>query len=558
MERLRSVLVALKRGSPNVPAPTRVYVFKTHQALEPYLPRENGEPAHWSSFYRGGWDANYATLSAAWNADPRPDIYYAYIYDFIRANFANLPLWYEVGIAGYYSTFQTEGDEARTGMISDESLRVLREALMWIPLERLFAIDHESPEYHERDRKHVYFAETWALIHYLSRGNETRTPQLSRFVALLGQGMPQDAAFREAFGTDYATLFTELNNYVRNNRRYFYNRAKFSELRPPTEAHVTPMTYEQVLVRVGDLVASEEARRDQAERFYQAALAVNPADAGALGGLGWLRREQKRTDEAASLLTRAAEGGSTDYRVYYGVGRLRWDELAGRAWNPAAPTAEQRALLEATRAALRRSIELEPDFAEARVALGRTYQLEPRGANLDEGIAALEEARKRLPSRDDVGRDLASLYERKGDQARADALFRAAGGTKRSEAASKASDFESQMKSDFDAKVARVNALIDAGKLEEAVVAVDELIAESGGETRAKLEEERDGLAKAAAHNRGIADYNAAIALYNGGDSKAALAALRKLAAESPDEEVASKARDAISRLSKGNKTSRP
>jgi tetratricopeptide (TPR) repeat protein len=547
MESLRSVLVALKRGGPNVPAPTRIYVFKTPQALEPFLPRESGSgPAHWASFYRGGWAVNYAALSAAWNADPRPSVYYAYIYDFIRANFKKLPLWYEVGIAGYYSTFQTEGDEARTGMIPEDKLRDLRESLMWIPLDRLFAIDYDSPEYRDREKRHLYFAETWAFVHYVSRGNEARTPQLGRFVSLLGQGMPQDAAFQQAFGTDYATMFRELTAYIRNNKRYFYNRAKFSELKPPTDARVTPLTYEQTLVRLGDLVASEETRRDQAERFYQAALAATPADPGALGGLGWLRREQKRNDDALPLLKRAAEGESTDYRVHYALARLRLEELTSRPYDTNAPAPEQRAVLESARTALRRSIELEPDFAEARVDLGKSYRFEPRDGSVDEGIAALEEAHKRLPSRDDVAVDLARLYDRKGEHAKADAV------SPSSSVARSTDKFESRMKTDFDAKVARVNALIEAGKLDEAVAAVDELMKDTGGETRTKLAEQRDVLAKGAAHNRAVADYNAAIALYNKRDAAAALAALRKIASESADEEIAAKARQKADELSRG------
>src|SRR5262249_3737369 len=152
----------------------------------------------------------------------------------------------------------------------------------------------------------------------------------------------------------------------RNNKRYFFNRATFSDLKSPTEARVTPLTYEQTLARLGDLVASDEARHDQAERFYQAALASDPSDPGALGGLGWLRREQKRNDEAASLLGRAGEGGSTDYRVHYALARLRIDELRATPYDTNAPSPEQLALLESARTALRRSIELEPDFAEAR------------------------------------------------------------------------------------------------------------------------------------------------------------------------------------------------
>ena len=72
---------------------------------------------------------------------------------------------------------------------------------------------------------------------------------------------------------------------------------------------------------------------------------------------------------------------------------------------------------------------------------------------------------------------------------------------------------------------------------------MDALIAETGGETRAKLVEQRDNLHKSAAHNHAIADYNAAVARYNGGDHAGAIAALRKLAAECPDADLAAKAR---------------
>jgi tetratricopeptide (TPR) repeat protein len=541
MERLRAVLVALKRGNASMPAPTRIYVFRNHQALEPYLPRVDGKPGNFSGFYQGGWDANYATLSAQWNLDPRPTVYFSFIYDFIRANYSKLPLWYETGVAGYYSTFRSEGDEARTGMISEDDLRQLRGAGMWISLDRLFAIDHGSPEYVDRERRSVYFAETWALLHYLMRGNEARTPQLSQFVALLGQGRPQDEAFREAFHTDYATLYGELVAYVRNNTRYFYNRARFSELKPPTETRVSPMTYEQVLVRLGDLLASDRDRAADAERFYQAALAADPASSGALAGLGWLRREQKRDDEAAALLTKAAEGGSTDYRVYYAIGRLRWEEFTKQPLNRPAPSAGQRELLDAARSAFRKSIELEPDFAEARVALGRTYRAEPPGANVDEGIAALEEAHRRLPSREDVSQDLALLEDRKGEKANGGAMRASVPGDKGSGAAASVS---SGGKDRIEEGFGEINALLDAGKDDEALARMDAMIAASSGEVRTELEAQRDSLKTAISRNRAVREYNAAIALYNKRDLTGALAAFQKLADTSPDADIAKAARE--------------
>jgi tetratricopeptide (TPR) repeat protein len=546
MERLRTVLVALKRGNATMPSPTRIYVFKTHQALEPYLPRVDGKPENSSGFYQGGWDANYATLSAAWNTDPRPSIYFSFIYDFIRANYSKLPLWYETGIAGYYSTFRTEGDEARTGMISEEDLRELRDALMWIPLERLFAIERDSAEYIDRQRKSVFFAETWALMHYLMRGNETRTPQLSKFMTLLSEGKPQDEAFREAFQTDYATLFGELAAYVRNNKRYFYNRIKFAELKPPTETRVAPMTYEQVLVRLGDLLASDKNRADDAERYYQAALAADPASSGALGGLGWLRREQDRKDEAAALLTKAVEGGSTDYRVFYGIGRVRWEEFTSSPYNPSSPTPKQKELLDGARAAFRRSVELEPDFAEARVALGKTYRAEPVGANVDEGIAALEEARKRLPSRDDVAADLAVLQGRKQGKDPDGIASKGVPGAPPASAPAKGGG-----KSKLEASYQEVNDLLEAGKDEEALARMDAMIAKSSNEVRSELESQRASLQKAISRNRAVKEYNDAIALYNKRDYAGALASFQKLAAASPDPDIGKAAGEKAAELTR-------
>ncbi len=402
MERLRAVLVALTGATvSNAPVPTWIYVFKTHQALEPYLPQEDGKPIPASGYMFHGPDGNYISLSAAWNSDPRPNIYHAYVYDFLHANFPPQPIWYEVGVAGYYSTFRTEGNEAHTGKIREDDLDLLRESML-IPLDRLFAVERADPEYNDRYKRRLFFAESWALMHYVIHGPTDRKAQLGRFLTLMKQSRPQDEAFREAFGMDYATMFGELAAYIRS-RRYFFNRLQFAELKPPTEARVTPMSYDAVLVRLGDLLC--HGRMDElpdAERYYQAALASDPSNAGALAGMGFVRKEQERKDEAAAFLRRAAEAGSTDFRVYYADGRARWEALSETPHSSVNLDPKERAELEAARAALRRSAELNPDFAEALALLGRTYRMEPRGANVDEGIAALEAARKRLPSSESV------------------------------------------------------------------------------------------------------------------------------------------------------------
>ena len=511
MERLRAVLVALRRGSAaNAPVPTYIYVFKNPKALEPYLPPgdEEADEAQWASFFQSGPDSNYAMFSAAWNADPRPSVYHSYIYNFIDENFEGLPLWYEVGVAGYYSTFQTEGGEARTGIVPQNDLELLRRRGMWMPLDRLLAATYDCSEYKDPDQTGLFFAESWALVHYLMQGNESRTPQLGRYLALVRAGRPQDEAFREAFGTDYATLYGELHGYIRNNKRFLYNRFQFADLNPPSEASTRPMSYEDAVLRLGDLLARTR-RFAEAERFYEAVLTENPSSAGALGGLAWVRKRQERTEEAAALWRRAAEAGSTDFRVHYWNGRQRWDEI-GTSYDPDA--ADQRALLEAARAAFRRSADLNPDFAEALAMYGRTYRYEPWGADVDPGIAALEEAAKRLPKREDVVRDLTQLRNRKNEgaqAAKASSAPNAPGGANPNvpdvpNAAPRPSGTPGRPAAvaDFDAEIERINGLISAGKLDEAIAAVDVLIEQTGGATRAKLVEERERLRKSAERKR--------------------------------------------------------
>jgi hypothetical protein len=106
------------------------------------------------------------------------------IRSFMHANFPPQPLWFEEGTAEFYGSFRATDREARIGLPVEDHIARLRESKM-IPLERLFAVDSDSPEYSADERRGVFYAESWALVHYLLRGNPSRTPQLGRFLVLL-------------------------------------------------------------------------------------------------------------------------------------------------------------------------------------------------------------------------------------------------------------------------------------------------------------------------------------------------------------------------------------
>ena len=553
LERLRAVLARMKKsGAASSPVPVAVYVFRSPEALAPYLPRRDGKPMHAAAYFQESEDGNYIALSAAWNSDPRPIVYHEYLHQFMRANFPPQPVWYEEGVAEFYSKFRTEGDEAQTGRLREDLLEELRSGGIMLPLEKLFAVGQDSPEYNEQAKQGLFYAESWALVHYLMRGNTERTPQLGRYLLLLQNGTPGPKAFREAFGFEPEKLFSELVGYVRNTR-FLFNRIKFSELQIPQEARVDVLPYEEALFQLGDLLAhGEPDRLGDAESYFEAVLASRPSHAAALGGLARIRLRQDRPADAAPLLRRAAETGSADFLVHYYDGRLRMEELAGRP-RPKALDADARMSMDAARAAFRRSIALNPDFAEARLALGRSY-LGGEGPAPEEAVAALEEAHRRLPTREDVVMDLVELYEARGEHEKADRLAAGTIGPAASLALARR-----RAPNVIDATVGEVNRLLEQGRDEEALAALDRFIAQTQQEeVRSEMQAQRESLAKGIAKNRAAAAYNDAIALFNRHDYAAALPAFEKLSAESPDAEIAKKAREMAEEIRRtGKKTAR-
>lgn len=155
MEKLRAVLASFKNGEARSPVPTVVLVFRDITQLDPYRPLYKGKPKPMGALFLQGHGGNFVALSAGWNLDARPFIYHEYLHDFMRSNFLPQPLWYEEGLAEFYSTFRADATEATVGLPVEGHIRRMREGFL-IPLERLFAIDRESPEYNEREREGTF------------------------------------------------------------------------------------------------------------------------------------------------------------------------------------------------------------------------------------------------------------------------------------------------------------------------------------------------------------------------------------------------------------------
>lgn len=320
--------------------------------------------------------------------------------------------------------------------------------------------------------------------------------------------------------------------------RFHYSRIRFSEPKLPTQVRAERIEYEEALFHLGDLLAhSSPDRMGDAEAHFQAILFAAPANAEAMTGMGLLRLRQERLPEADEFFQRAIAVGSRDFRAHFHHGELAMHSLSGQFFAPGHPDAKQRAVIEEARVSFRRSIDSNPDFAEAHAALGRTYLFE-EGEAASDGIAELETAVAKLASRRDLALELAELYDRRGDRGKADDLLRRVLG---SDAAAVLA--ARQIKDRFREAFGRVNALLAAQKDDEAIALLEDLVAGAPADIGAILKEQLTSLKRSAVRNRAIREYNAAVARYNTRDLEEALTGFEKVAATAEDQELAQSAR---------------
>src|ERR1700730_12921283 len=202
LEQFRTVFAllfpALKLNSP---VPTTVIVFKSASSYKPFKVNPNV-----TGYFQPGEDVNYITLTSEKSSEDQPfrTIFHEYVHLLVENTIgATVPLWFNEGLAEYYSTFDIT-DENRKVLLGDlirNHVLYLREQKL-LPLRTLFAVDYKSPYYNEGNKMNIFYAESWMLMHYLLQGeSQRRRPQLARLVELIGANGKIEDAFQQAFQT---------------------------------------------------------------------------------------------------------------------------------------------------------------------------------------------------------------------------------------------------------------------------------------------------------------------------------------------------------------------
>ena len=107
-----------------------------------------------------------------------------------------------------------------------------------LPLRTLFEVDHKSPHYNESKKQSIFYAQSWALMHYLIIGKAGKVEQLGKVHGLLDAKVPMEQAFQQAFETPFEVMEKDLREYIKKDRYNVINGhfEKKLELDTTTEA----------------------------------------------------------------------------------------------------------------------------------------------------------------------------------------------------------------------------------------------------------------------------------------------------------------------------------
>jgi tetratricopeptide (TPR) repeat protein len=367
--------------------PIVVLIFPDHESLKPFLPLYHGQPANLAAFFQHGSDENLIVLSvpAEATAVDMSVIFHEYTHLLLRRNDGIWPLWLKEGMAELYSTFNTSGYNAVFAEPIAAHVRVLAQQPL-LPLADLFAVGHDSPQYNERDRQGIFYAESWLLTHFLVAGDNAGFKARFRdFTPLLQTGQTPVQAFTNALRASLPAVQAELQRYLAQGEFPPFECALRADVTAAKPLAARPLTPVEIYFRLGDELLRIQ-RYDEAEKYFNDARKRAPASPLPYEGLGLVALRREQSDEAIREFQESIRRGSASYLTHY---FYAWEKFRLAANAPDGRGLLTKESATELHAELLKSILLMPTFGRAHELFGIVELARGEDAGLAEKHLAL-------------------------------------------------------------------------------------------------------------------------------------------------------------------------
>jgi len=525
----------LGHGAVVSPLPTQVYLFDSSEGFAEYSLGETNV-----GWFVNSRQANFIAIDTS-SAVGTEVAYHEYVHFVVENSTPAIPLWLNEGLAEFYSNVRLAGETLEVGRPLERHVQFLRRNRP-ISFEELFAVTRDSQEYTEQRRRGVFYAQSWAFVHYLLVGQHEFNVEVDDFLDRLREGQETEEAYAGAFGTSTVGLRLDLEHYI--------GRAVFEFLRTPSKEPFAenidaPRTLEEAeaRARLGLLqLAGGRSDLDDLSRTFSRALNLDPTSATALRGLGELDLRRGDYSQASAWFAEALRHSPSDVANLDLHGLALMQRVQTGLTGAAALDKEQIGLVEQARHSFGQAIAREPTFAPALAGYGTTFFWDD---DPGEGLEVSARAVRLLPRNPGILSTHLALVAQAGDVERArrvyDWLHRPA--------------VRASPRNLADAELALFNAefqyLIRSydspEHYPELLAGLESLYGKAPEPLlQVQLDGQIEHLRQVIERNYWADTYNGALSLLEGGDYRGATDLLKHIAAEGTDPEIVGQAEEAL------------
>ena len=351
MEQMRAVFGELiSKQKLNMSIPVTVIALKNDKQYGDIAP---DKLSFSKGFYVPGYDRIYIVLNLfeiePWRAIAHPLAHY-----FLNYNYPPVQGWFDEGMAEYFGAVQIDkevnigGDPelapewhedvmfsaVRRDPNVPQSLTQLASSPVWISMQDLFTMKHESSGRNEGSHNTMYYAQAWLVMHYLI--NNKKLPEVGTYFDLVqNKKVPVDKAVVQAFDMTPDQMEAEVKKYLASmgsvgraldeSKKPTGNIGMIQQpehFRVPFDADelgaaVSAVPDVEARAVLGDMMARIPNRRMQALTDLQQLAADPKGNEVAERGLARDDLQVKKFDAAADHLAKAAELNVRDPWIWY-------------------------------------------------------------------------------------------------------------------------------------------------------------------------------------------------------------------------------------------------
>jgi tetratricopeptide (TPR) repeat protein len=298
----RELELASKHESPVI----TILAVKDEDSMKTLLPEYwvKGH-AHPAGMFLENMNQYFAAIQLdAPGSNPYDTIYHEYFHSLTAPYYPNLPVWVSEGLAEFYGNTQIGDSEVGMGRPDPDLIAELKQGGL-MPLDVLFKVDHNSPYYNEQNKISVFYAESWALTHYLMVGDKSaHRASLQAYVNAMTKGATEEQAATQAFG-DLKKLQAALFLYI-GNAAFYYIKAP-----PPPEITAADLQARELSEAEVDAYrggfAAVRGRTQDAIPILEQAVKLDAKLALGYQYLGFAEYQDKKRAEALADFTLAIE-----------------------------------------------------------------------------------------------------------------------------------------------------------------------------------------------------------------------------------------------------------